>query len=119
MKSALTYLAFAAGFLLAGNASANSDPLTGVAGPGGGGIGAVMRYERSPYRGAGTQRDFLPLYLYEGQRLYMHTYGIGLRFGGVQAGASGSYAEPRYDVFLRRRFEGSPYDRIPESLAGM
>src|SRR5207244_1347300 len=67
----------------------------------------------SPYRGAGTRNDFLPLYLYEGERLYLHSYGIGLRFGDVGRN------EPRYDVFLRRRFEGFPYDRVPQALAGM
>ncbi len=93
-------------------ASANSDPLTGVAAPGGAGIGAVLRHERSPYRGAGTRRDFLPLYLYEGERLYLHSHSIGLRFGRVEN-------EPRFDVFLRYRYEGHPYERVPDSLVGM
>src|SRR5688572_3034335 len=98
-------------FFLA-DARPNSDPLTGVAAPGGAGIGAVMRQERMPYRGATTQRDFLPLYLYEGERLYLHSHSIGLRFGNVGN-------EPRYDVFLRHRFEGHPYERVPDSLVGM
>jgi outer membrane protein len=92
---------------------ANSDPFTGVAAPGGSAaIGAALRFETSPYRGAGTRRDFLPLYIYEGNRLYLHSHSIGLRFGDVQT-------EPRFDVFLRRRFEGHPYDRVPDSLVGM
>ena len=86
--------------------------MTGIAAPGGVAIGAALRQERSPYRGAGWQRDFLPIYLYEGERLYLHSYSIGLRFGNIAN-------EPRLDVFLRHRFEGFPYDRIPESLAGM
>src|SRR4051812_14036555 len=93
-------------------AGANSDPLTGIAAPGGVGIGAAMRTERSPYRGAGTRNDFLPIYLYEGERLYLHTYSVGVRFGNIQN-------EPRYDIFIRHRFEGFPYDRIPPALAGM
>lgn len=98
---------------LAGSlAWANSDPFTGVAAPGGAGIGAFSRTERSPYRGAGTQHDFLPMYLYEGEQLYFHSHSIGLKFGSVST-------EPRFDVFLRRRLEGTPYDRIPDSLAGM
>jgi outer membrane protein len=98
--------------LLAPPVLANSDPFTGVAAPGGAGIGAFVRTERSPYRGAGAQHDFLPMYLYEGERLYFHSHSIGLKFGHVSS-------EPRFDVFLRRRFEGTPYGDIPESLAGM
>src|ERR1700682_888884 len=93
-------------------ARANSDPFTGIAAPGGAGIGAFSRSQRSPYRGAGTQHDFLPMYLYEGERLYFHSHSIGLKFGAVSSG-------PRSDIFLRRRFEGSPFARIPDSLAGM
>src|SRR5258708_3755103 len=75
-------------------ARSNSDPLTGVAAPGGAGIGAAMRSERSPYKGAGTRNDFLPIYLYEGERLYLHSHSIGIKFGKVES-------EPRYDVFVR------------------
>src|SRR5712671_793434 len=98
--------------LAAPSARANSDPFTGIAAPGGAGIGAFSRSQRSPYRGAGTQHDFLPMYLYEGERLYFHSHSIGLKFGTTGT-------EPRYDVFLRRRFEGSPFGTIPASLAGM
>ena len=93
-------------------AFANSDPFTGVAAPGGAGIGAFDRVERSPYRGAGNRHDFLPLYLYEGEHAYLHSHSVGLKFGNV-------VTEPRFDVFLRYRFEGFPYDRIPASIAGM
>src|SRR5712664_4953551 len=82
--------------LAGSSARANSDPFTGIAAPGGAGIGAFSRSQRSPYRGAGTQHDFLPMYLYEGERLYFHSHSIGLKFGAVAS-------EPRYDIFLRRR----------------
>ena len=108
----LLALALVLFFVLAEEANANSDPLTGIAAPGGVGIGAAFRQERSPYKGAGWRRDFLPIYLYEGERLYLHSYSIGVRFGNLEN-------EPRYDVFLRHRFEGFPYDKIPASLAGM
>ncbi|HEY6821173.1 MAG TPA: MipA/OmpV family protein [Burkholderiales bacterium] len=98
--------------LLSASALANSDPLTGVAAAGGAGIGALTRFERSPYRGAGQRYDFLPLYLYEGEHGYLHSYSVGLKFGDV-------VSEPRFDIFLRHRFEGFPYDRIPDSIAGM
>src|SRR6267143_430130 len=89
---------------LSGSAAlANSDPFTGIAAPGGAGIGAFARSYGSPYRGVGTQHDFLPMYLYEGERLYFHSHSIGAKFGTVAT-------EPRFDVFLRRRFEGTPFD---------
>lgn len=97
---------------LSGDALASSDPLSGVAPPGGVGIGAAFRQERSPYKGGGWRRDFVPLYLYEGDTLFLHTYSVGMRFGKIAN-------EPRYEIFLRHRFEGFPYDKIPASLAGM
>src|SRR2546430_10197784 len=63
-----------------------------------------------PISGSGT--DFLPLYLYEGERFYMHSYAAGAKFGELSSGR-------RFDLFLRYRFEGYPSDRVPESLAGM
>jgi outer membrane protein len=114
----VTWLLLASGLLclfaafFSASASASSDPLTGIAAPGGAGIGVAIRAEKSPYRGAGTRNDFLPLYVYEGERAYLHSYGVGLKFGK-------SPEAPRYDVFLRHRFEGHPYDHVPESLAGM
>src|SRR2546426_351133 len=93
-------------------ASANSDWLSDIAAPDSAAIGAARRFEQSPYRGAGTPQDFLPLYLYEGSRFYMHSYAVGAKFGDLRAG-------PRFDLFLRYRFEGYPHDRVPESLAGM
>lgn len=97
---------------LAGAAWANSDPLTGlVAEPGGAGLGAAVRAERSPYVGAGTRYDLVPLYLYEGKYAYLHAYRAGLH---LDTGPS-----HRFDVFLSHRFEGFPHDRIPAALAGM
>jgi MipA family protein len=113
VRRALVFLLFAGSlFAIPGTGRANSDPFTGVAAPGGAGIGPFMRAERSPYRGAGTQYDFLPMYLYEGERLYFHSHSIGAKFGTV-------VTEPRFDLFLRRRFEATPYDKMPPALAGM
>lgn len=100
------------GALACAQALANSDPFTGIAAPGGAGVGAFVRTERSPYRGAGQRHDFLPLYLYEGKHGYLHSHSVGLKFGEV-------LSEPRFDIFLRYRFEGFPYDHIPDSIAGM
>jgi MipA family protein len=93
------------------NAGASSDPLTGVAERGGVAIGLMPRIERSPYRSAGMRHDFVPVYLYEGERVYLHSHSLGLKFGGSEA--------RRFDVFLRHRFEGHPSDDIPAILAGM
>jgi outer membrane protein len=98
--------------LWTGAGLATSDPFTGLlSAPDSAGLGAAWRFERSPYRGAGTRVDFVPLYLYEGKYLYLHTYRIGLKLD--------TSARHRFDVFLGHRFEGFPYDRVPASLAGM
>ncbi len=98
--------------LAAGAAGANSDPLVGaVSAPGGAGLGAAFRLERSPYQGAGVRNDFVPLYLYEGRFAYLHAFRVGLKLD--------SSPRHRFDLFLSHRFEGFPYDRRPASLAGM
>jgi len=75
------------------------------------GIGVLPRIERSPYAGAGMRHDFLPLYLYEGERVYLHSQSVGVKFGPSEA--------RRFEFFLKRRLEGHPTDDIPSSLAGM
>lgn len=74
-------------------------------------IGIVPRVERSLYREAGSRYDFLPLYLYEGTRVYLRSHSVGMKFGPTEA--------RRFEVFLRHRFEGHPSDELPASLAGM
>src|SRR5690606_14921477 len=80
-------------------ALATGDPYEGMAEPGQAAIGAVPRAERSPYRGAGTRYDFLPLYLYEGKIAYLRSHSVGLKLVPSDAW--------RMEVFLRRRLEGS------------
>src|SRR3981189_650801 len=98
--------------LAAPAASANSDWLSGIAAPDSAAIGAARRFEQSPYRGAGTGTDFLPLYLYEGERFYMHSYAVGAKFAELNTAR-------RLLVSLRYRFEGYPNDRLPESPEAM
>jgi outer membrane protein len=94
-------------------AGPTSDPLLGViSDTGGAGLGFAARVEQSPYRDAGKRNDFLPLYLYEGKRLYLHAYRAGLKLIDEDN-------RRRLDVFLAHRFEGFPYDRVPSSLRGM
>ena len=93
-------------------ASAGSDPLLELlAVPGSAGLGVMMRAERSPYKGGGVSNDLVPLYLYEGTRIYLHDTRLGFKLVAV----------PRhsFNLFLDYRFEGFPYDRTPASLAGM
>lgn len=78
---------------------------------GGAGLGLAMRFENSPYRGGGTRNDLVPLYVYEGKRVFLEAYRFGLKLDETP--------ESRFNVFLGYRFEGFPYDRVPVSLAGM
>ena len=91
---------------------ANGDPLSGLVSPGDVGIAGIFTAERSPYRGAGVQFDYLPLYVYEGDYFYLHSTGYGLKLGD-------GTNRPRFDAFVRRRFEGTPYHEPPSSLDGM
>ncbi len=74
-------------------------------------MGAIVRMERSPYAGAGNRRDFIPMYMYEGDLVFLRSNSVGLKFGPSR--------ERRIEVFLRHRFEGSPWDDIPPALDGM
>lgn len=79
--------------------------------PGGAGLGAVMRLEKSPYIGGGVRRDLLPLYLYEGEHVSVQANRIGIKYVPD--------AEQRFDVFFRRRLEGFPEDGKIPVLSGM
>lgn len=103
------YLALALA-LFSSSASASSDPLIDVLPVGGAGVGYVLRHERSTYRGAEGGADQLPLYLYEGERAYLHGTSLGLKF---------KQEDWRVDVFLRYRFEGFTRDDQPSSTAGL
>ncbi len=93
-------------------AHANTDPLSDLLStPGSAGLGFVVRSEQSPYVGGGIRYDLLPLYLYEGTRVFLHGSRAGLKL--LDAG------DQRIDLFLDQRFEGYADDRPPPSLAGM
>lgn len=103
----------AAGCLLAPAAHAGSEELGDlIAGaPGSAGLGMGVRAERSPYVGGGVRYDLMPLYLYEGERLFLHTSRIGVKLLKDD--------NQRLDLFVDQRFEGFSDDRRPASLAGM
>jgi len=93
-------------------AGGNTEPITDILpATGSAGLGVVTRVERSPYKDAGTRYDLLPLYLYEGERLFLHA-----NRGGVKL-LNGD--ERRLDLFVEQRLEGFPTERLPASLAGM
>lgn len=97
---------------LPARANGNIEPFTDIlTEPNSAGLGVVMGTELSPYRGVGARYDMLPLYLFEGQRLYLHSNRAGLKlFNGP---------EHRLDLLLERRLEGFPATRKPASLQGM
>ena len=93
-------------------ADASLEPLTNILSvPGSAGLGVVTHFERSPYLEAGNRYDILPLYLYEGERFFLHANrgGVKLKKDDTQ----------RLDLFVEQRLEGFPADRLPASLAGM
>ena len=95
------------------HADANLEPLTNILSvPGSAGLGVVTHFEASPYRDVGNRYDVLPLYLYEGERFFLHA-----NRGGVKL-RSGDDAQ-RVDLFVEQRLEGFPADRLPASLSGM
>lgn len=79
--------------------------------PGSAGLGFVIRAESSPYIDGGTRDDFLPLYLYEGERFFLRANEVGVRvWNNDTMGVEG---------FVERRLEGYPEDEEPASLDGM
>ena len=99
------------GALASGPAAATSDFLADLVGKDSAGLGAAVRVEHSLYRGDGVRIDVLPVYLYEGERVYLHSNRFGLKFN----------IDPtrRLDVFVSRRLESFPVEGVPSSLAGM
>lgn len=88
------------------------EPLTPIlSAPGSAGLGFVTRIGASPYQGGSNRYDVLPLYLYEGERFFLHANrgGVKLLEGNAQ----------RLDVFVEKRLEGFAADRLPAALAGM
>ncbi len=93
-------------------AAAPPDPLIGlVASEGRAIVGLLVRSEQSPYRGADARVDLMPLYLFESDHAYIYSYRAGLKFAVLD--------DCYVDLFLSQRFEGTPAQSVPTSLAGM
>ena len=99
-----------AAVLGATNAGAASDPFIDVLPVGGAGVGYLLRFERSTYRGAPGGADQTPLYLYEGEHAYLH---------GTRLGLKASAGDWRFDAFLAYRFEGFTHDKRPTVTEGL
>ena len=92
------------------------EPLTDILNtPGSAGAGLALRASTSPYLGAGTRYDVLPLYLYEGKRLFLHANRAGVKLFNDGDRSAGQ----RFEIFIEQRFEGFPAENLPASLAGM
>jgi outer membrane protein len=93
-------------------ARANVTPLVDIlTEPGSAGLGLLLRIQQSPYVGTGLRYDAVPLYLYEGDRLFLEGPRAGIKL----------ITTPRHrlDAIVNYRFEGFPSPDIPASLAGM
>ena len=92
------------------------EPLTDILNtPGSAGLGIAVRASTSPYAGGGTRYDLTPLYLYEGDRLFLRANRAGVKlFNGGEGDLGQSF-----DVFVEQRFEGFAPENKPASLTGM
>jgi outer membrane protein len=98
--------------LTASAGPAGSDVLADfLAIPGSAGLGAIQRFAYTPYRGAAISQDLVPLYLYEGKRVYLHATRAGLKLSERR--------DHDLEVFLDYRFEGFPAEQKPAILQGM
>jgi outer membrane protein len=79
--------------------------------PGSAGLGFVIRTETSPYVDGGNRDDFLPVYLYEGERFFLRANEFGVRVWHDDTMG--------FEAFVERRLEGYPEDVAPASLEGM
>ena len=92
------------------------EPLTNILNTSGSaGLGVAARASTSPYLGGGTRYDLMPLYLYEGERLFLHANRAGVKLFSEGDRSEGQ----RFDLFVEQRFEGFPAENLPASLAGM
>jgi MipA family protein len=101
-----------ASLMLPPAARATSDVLVDLlAIPGSAGLGAIQRSAYTPYKGAHIGYDLVPVYMYEGKRVFLHATRVGLKLTDETG-----YG---FDTFFDYRFEGHPFDQTPPVLAGM
>lgn len=92
-------------------ASGDVEPLNLLTETGSAGFGAIVRSDPSPYVGGSTRADILPLYLYEGERLFLDANRAGVKLFNGQ--------DHRIDIFAAQRLEGFTAQHLPSGVAGM
>ena len=89
------------------------EPLTDILNaPGSAGLGVAIRTATSVYSGGGTRYDLVPLYMYEGDRLFLHANRAGVKLFNDGDRSAGQ----RFDLFVEQRFKGFPAENLPASL---
>lgn len=78
--------------------------------PGSAGLGGIHRMDRPPYQDAKVTQDLVPLYMYEGDKVYLHATRVGLKLGERR--------DHNWELFLDYRYEGFPTEN-QAALAGM
>ena len=74
-----------------------------------------MRLSASPYLGGNARFDLMPLYSYDGQRLFLQANRAGFKLLDDK-NAEGSQ---RFDLFVEQRLEGFATAKLPTALQGM
>lgn len=113
----LLNVSFAAITAISMNAAAQDiEPLTDILKlPSSAGLGTVARTTASPYKGGGTRFDLVPLYLYEGEQLFLRANRAGIKLFNDGTDKDGQ----RFDLFVEQRFDGFSVEKLPASLNGM
>ena len=86
-----------------------------VTSSGSAGAGLALRLSASPYLGGSTRVDIMPLYSYNGERLFLQANRAGVKLLD-EKNAQGSQ---RLDVFVEQRLEGFATAGQPAGLQGM
>ena len=83
--------------------------------PNSAGAGLALRLSASPYLGGSTRIDFMPLYSYDGERLFLQANRAGFKLLDENNAQGGQ----RLHVFVEQRLEGFAVARLPAGLQGM
>lgn len=114
-KSRLTALLVTAGFCL----PALTDDLGGLpdtaSRSNSAGAGVAMRLSASPYLGGKPRLDLMPLYTYEGDRLFLQGNRAGIKLLDEKS----NMGSQRFDLFVEQRLEGFATAKLPAALNGM
>ena len=111
---ALNVAMLAAGLLAmapAGASGINEPQVDALSTPNSAGMGYATQIEASPYKGARSRVDLLPLFLYEDSRVFLQAGRAGVKLL--------DQPEHQLSLVLEKRLEGFQANKIPASVAGM